>query len=316
MRRCFAVLLTLIALTAGPGQAQDSNLLFPVDTIVRRMRDEALVVLDLRGSRAQRDRTQRVTLRYPDSSVMIVKWAQAAPGGSTFNNEPRYEIAAYELQRLFLDQADYVVPPTIARAVPLEWLRQYDATAEPTFGRTSSVVMVMQYWLSQVTNENFYDRARFESDSVYARHFADFNILTYLVRHNDSNIGNFLISLNPAKPRVFSVDNGVAFRSEASDRGFTWRDLRVDRLPHATVERLRRITREDLERTLGVIAHFEIHNGELIYGEATANLAPNRGVRKTDHAVQFGLTTAEIRDIERRLRQLLERVDEKKLEVF
>jgi hypothetical protein len=316
MRRIAAVYLALVILLVARAHAQDANFLVPIDVIERRLLVEPLVVLDERGSRAEGDRTSRVVLTYPDSSVMVVKWAKSAPGGATFNNEPRYEIAAYLLQKLFLDEADFVVPPTLPRAVPLSWLKQYDPQASSTFDKTSSVVMVMQYWLQQVTPDKFYDEKRLESDSIYARHFGDFNVLTYLVRHNDSNVGNFLISQNAENPRVFSVDNGVAFRSPISNRGYEWRDLKVKKLPRATVERLRKITHEDLERALGVVAHFEIRDGELVAAEASANLNAGRGVRRTDQAVQFGLTTAEIRDVENRIRDLIKRLDEGKIAVF
>ena len=40
---------------------------------------------------------------------------------------------------------------------------------------------------------------------------ANFNVFTYLVSHNDENEGNYLISGVEDNPRVFSVDNGLAF---------------------------------------------------------------------------------------------------------
>ncbi len=315
MRRLSLAFVAFAAL-ASPAAAQDANLLHPIDVIERRLRDEPLVVLSARGTRTANDRTQRAVLVYPDSSTMAVKWAKAARGGAAFNNEPRYEIAAYEIQKLFLDEADYVVPPTIGRAVPTAWLRQYDEFAESTFGNAESVVLAIQYWLSYVTNENWYDRRRFEDDTVYARHLGDFNIVTYLIRHSDENSGNYLVSAAENNPRVFSVDNGVAFRSPISDRGYAWRELRVDRLPRATVERLRAITRADLDRVLGIVMHFEIKDGQLVRAEPTENLGPNRGVRRTDTAVQFGLTSAEINDVEGRLRRLLERVDQGRIKLF
>lgn len=316
MRCVSAVSLAFIAVLAPQVSAQDANVLFPVSVIEQRLRDEPLNVVDVRGSRMTNDRTQRVVLGYPDSSTMVVKWAKAAPNGAAFNNEPRYEAAAYELQKLFLEPEDYVVPPTIMRAVPVDWYRAYDPAASPTFSNTRSVVLVVQYWLSMVTPENFWDKDRFAKDTVYARHFANFNLLTHLIRHSDANKGNYLISQSAENPRLFSVDNGVAFRSEISDRGYEWRELRVDRLPHATVERLRQITREDLDNALGVIVHFDIQDGQLVRAEPAGNLRDGRGVRRTDAAIQFGLTRAEIGDVEGRLRRVLQRVDEGKIEVF
>ena len=50
------------------------------------------------------------------------KLRPAATKGDIFNNVPRYEIAAYRLQMLYLDPDDYVTQqrPTVLRAVALE----------------------------------------------------------------------------------------------------------------------------------------------------------------------------------------------------
>jgi hypothetical protein len=318
MMRGVAKLLAVAVLLGSPIPlcAQDGNILHPIDVLERRLRDDTLDIRDWRGSRMEQDRTQRVVLAYPGDSILIVKWAKAVPGASTFNNEPRYELAAYALQKLFLGAPEYVVPPTILRAVPLELVRSYDRSARPTFDGASSVLVVLQYWLFGVTNENFWDEDRFDADSVYARHLGNMNVLTYLIRHNDENTGNFLISQDSANPRLFSVDNGVSFRSQVSDRGYAWRNLRVDRLPHGTVERLRRITLEDLERALGVVAEFAYRDGTLVAVEPTPTIHDGRGVRRSDTIVQLGLTKAEIGDVHGRLQRLLERIDDGRITTF
>jgi hypothetical protein len=298
--------------------AQDANIYVAAAKIEQRMRDEPLVILSNADTRFLGDRTQRVTLNYPDNDggPMQVKWAQAPRNGSAFNNEPRYEIGAYELQKLFLDEPNYVVPPTVGRVVPIDWLKQYDPDALATFGGVNSVLLVVQYWLNRVSPDNYYDRNRFDADSIYARHFADFNLVTHLIRHQDMNAGNYLISTDPASLRVFSVDNGVAFRSQASDRGYEFRDLRIERLPRATVERLRRITEEDLHRALGVLLQYDIRDAQMVPVPTTANLSDGRGVRREENVVQFGLTRAEIRDVWGRIENVLERVDSGRIKVF
>lgn len=315
MRR-FTFAFALLAVLSAPLRAQFAH---PIPVLERRMRDDSLVVESVRGSRMVVDRTQRVTLDYPDSlgGPMQIKWAKAPRDGADFNNEPRYEIAAYELQKLFLDEADYVVPPTVGRAVPLEWFRQYDEMAPATFRGVNSVVLAVQYWMQGMTPEGYWNKDRFEADSVYARHLGDFNILTYLIRHSDSNAGNFLATpQDAANPRVFTVDNGVAFRSPVSDRGYEWRSLRIERLPHATVERLRKITEADLQQALGIVLQFDVRDGQLVAAPRTTNIQANRGVRRTDELVQFGLTSAEIRDVYNRLTDLLADVDSGKIKVF
>lgn len=302
-------------LCAAPVAAQDANFgEWQIDTIEARLRDADLQVL---GVRRIHDlaRTLQVTLRFDDGGIMNAKLAAAAPGASTFNNEPRYELAAYRIQKLFLRPDEYVVPPTVLRMEPTEWLRQYDEGASRTFDDGRSTLFVLQFWLNWVTSVDVWDRDRLKTDSVYARHMANLNILTYLIRHRDANPGNFLISEFAANPRVFSVDNGVSFRSRDSDQGTVWSRMRVERLPHATVERLRTITREQLD-ALGVLVQYELHGP---YHEPVAigpDLDPGDGVVHEDGVVQLGLTEREIRDVWSRLQDLLEDIDKGNYEIF
>jgi hypothetical protein len=293
------------------------NLLLPTDEIERRLKGQPFSVVDWRGSRAEGDRTQRVLLAFEDDVVMLAKWANAPANGAAFNNEPRYEVAAYEVQKLFLDEPEYVVPPTLLRSLPIAFVQQQIPGARSTFREApGSIIVALQYWLIGVTPQNIWEPQRAMTDDVYARHIGNFNLLTYLIQHGDSNVGNFLISDAVDDPRVFSVDNGVAFRSPASNRGTEWRDLRVKRLPRHTVDRLRGITRQELERTLAVLAEYEIHAGQLVPVLPGRNLAPARGVRRSRERVQFGLTTREIRDVEDRLRQLLRQIDAGQVTLF
>ena len=238
-------------------------------------------------------------------------------GGGEFNNRPRYELAAYRIQKLFLPPDEYVVPPTVVRCFPLSWYRTaLEDRAPETFSGTEHVMVVLQYWLWGVTAEDVFDEDRFESDSVYARHLANLNVLTYLIRHRDANKGNFVVSEDPESPRVFAVDNGVSFRSERSNRGDDWRRLRVDRLPRRTVDRLRGLTPEELERHLGVLVQFELRGSQLVAVEPGQNLDPGDGIRRRDGVIQLGLTEGEISNVWDRLQDLLEDVDEGDLGVF
>lgn len=314
-------LLALLALPlAAPRLPAQANVPLPADSIERLMAREPFDLRFRQDTRFQGDRTQRVLLAFgegrPDSVSLGAKWARSAPNGQAFNNEPRYEVAAYVLQKLFLDEPDYVVPPTVARAVPLDLYRRYEPEVGATFSNTRSVLVVLQYWLSNVTQREVYDRGRIAADTAYARCFGNLNLLTYLIRQADSNNGNVLISRDSLQPRMFSVDNGVAFRSVESDRGTLWKDLRTDRLPRASVERLRKLRREDLERALAVVAEFRLVDGALVPVPPGAALDSNRGVRHRGDVYQLGLTGAEITDVETRLRALLKRVDSGKLALF
>ena len=310
-------LLAMGAILLAPAvQAQDINIVYPISVIEKRLTRDTFQILNMRGSRRENDRTSRATLAFPDSMVIVAKWAVAAVNGEVFNNVPRYELAAYEIQKLFLDEPDFVVPPTVLRATDLEWYQTVKPNTPPTFGKTRSVLIVLQYWLSAVTQDSVFDLKRFERDTSYARNLANLNLLTHLIKHNDANAGNVLVSTNSLNPRLFAVDNGVAFGGEESDRGTIWRNIRVPRVPAYTVERLRKITREDLERTVGVVAEYEIQNERLVPVEKTAILNRGQGVRRKDNRIQFGLTKLEIDGIEQRLKQLLRRIDGNKLRTF
>jgi hypothetical protein len=320
-RRFFSIMMVLLAgglagAPATPAAAQDFNFVLPIAEIEQRLREQHFQIIDNRGSRAPGDRTQRVLLTFEDSVMLLAKWANAAPGASTFNNEPRFELAAYEIQKLFLDPDEYVVPPTVLRAFPLPYVEVQTPGAQRTFSDAASVLVLLQYWLAGVTPDNYWDQRRAQADTLYARHIGNFNVLTYLIRHQDSNVGNYLISQFQENPRVFAVDNGVAFGSEAGNRGFEWRNMRVQRLPQATVARLRAISRDDLDRTLAVLAEFEISNGHLIAVPAGENIGAGRGVRKSGNRVQFGLTRTEIGAVERRLRNLVNQVDRGRITEF
>ncbi|UCC82598.1 MAG: hypothetical protein JSW46_16725 [Gemmatimonadota bacterium] len=292
---------------------QRENIFLPVDTIEYLFRYEEIRVLQFRDTRFEGDRTQIAVLAFPDHMALRAKWAAAPRGADSFNNRPRFELAVYELQKLFLDEEDYVVPPTVCRAVPMAEYPVSD-DVRTTFGGIESVVVLMQYWLSNVTPQDVYDKDRAKDDSLYARHMADLNIVTYLVRHADANPGNFLIS-TAGNARLFAVDNGVSF-GDISDRPDDWRKMRTDRLPRGTVERLRAISEEDLQQALGVLAQFEVRDELLVQVEPTENLNPGRGVRREDDVVQFGLTSREIGRVHGRLEDLLEDIDEGKYEIF
>jgi len=314
--RRLAVFSFVMAALSPFGAAQDSNIPIPVGDIDHALVEQPIKIASWTDNRFAGDRTQKVVLSYPDHSRIKVKWAMSAEGGDDVNNRPRYELAAYELQKMFLSPEEYVVPPTHARVLPISWYRERVPDAKPTFNHTSSVLVVLQYWLSNVTTFDSLDEDRLGRDPDYARAIGNLNVFTHLVRHGDSNIGNFLISEDPAHPRVFSVDHGMIFGGEESKQGQEWRDLRVTRLPRSTVDRLRSISREDLDRTLSVVAQYEVHDGRLEPAEPTASMNRFSGVRRDGNVIQLGLTSQEIRGLHQRLQKLLARVDRGNIELF
>jgi hypothetical protein len=161
-----------------------------------------------------------------------------------------------------------------------------------------------------------YDAARFAADPVYARRIGQLNIFTYLIRHSDSNLGNFLVPLSGQDYRVFSVDNNVAFGKAESDQGLLWRDLRVARLPADAVERLRRLDEAQLGSRLAVLAQWELRDGHYLPVPPGPNVASGRGVRTRDGVVQMGLTALEIKRAWLRTRHLLKEVDRGDISTF
>lgn len=310
--------LLVLALLPTGARSQDANVLLPVDTVERRLALDVFEVMDFRPSRGLTgERTRRAALSYPDGTMLLAKWAPAPVGGEAFNNTPRFELGAYAVQKLFLEEGEYVVPPTVILALPLEEHRALMPRVPATLHDTDAVLVVLQYWLYNVTPDDFWSADRFQADTVYARHFSNFNIMTYLIRHGDENTGNYLISSDPVNPRVFAVDNGVSFSSPDSDRGYRWRRLRVQRVPAATIERLRALTLETLTARLETLAEFRIlPDGRLERSAPGPAIDPERGIRRTEDRIQLGLTRREIREVWGRMEHLLARVDRGDLEVF
>lgn len=314
--RVSSPLLVALALlrTPAPGIAQASTsaasgLLDPASAAEVRLARDPFEIVAMADNRWDGDRTKRTALRFRDGTVVGVKWARAAPGGSALNNEPRYELAAYRFQKLFLAPSDWVVPATVVRAVPLRVYQELDGTATPTFQDTRSVLVVVQAWVDSLQVLARPDSARLAREPAYARRLGQLSLFTYLIHHTDSNTGNVLIAPG-GDPHMYSVDNGVAFRSPESPRGTLWKDLLVDRVPADAVRRLRALRPRDLIDALAVVAEFEVErDGSLRPIEFTAPLNPRDGVRRLDRTIQFGLNAPEISDIWTRIQDLLRRVD-------
>ena len=90
----------------------------------------------------------------------------------------------------------------------------------------------------------------------------------------------------------------------------------MKRLPKETIKRLRQLKTEDIKKTLGVVAQFEIKEGQLVPAEPGENLNRGKGVRQKGNIIQFGLTEREIKGVLARLENLLKRVDSGKIKTF
>jgi hypothetical protein len=306
------VAAALLAGMASVALAQDANITSPVPELERMLANDPFTIVSAEISRpkAKGDITLKAEVAFGGRAPLRVKLRKAEPGADTFNNVPRYDLAAYELQKLFLDPPEFVVPPTALRMLPLAEFRKYAPDVAPTFPGADEVLAVVQYWLHDIqVVADVLDPVAFESDPVYARHIGQLNILTYVIQHRDSNAGNFLIGKGRPGARVFSIDHGVAFASTDSDRGMLWKDLRVKKLPADAIARLRPLTRDDLEARLGVLAQWTLRDGHYVQAPLGENMAKARGVRRSSGNLQMGLTKSEAGDIYRQLQRLLAKVD-------
>jgi len=299
--------------------AQDRNITLPVAELEQVLQSEPLRIVSAEVSRpkAKGDTTLKAEVAFGGRPPLRIKLRAASPGADEFNNVPRYDLAAYELQKLLMDASDYVVPPTALRMVPRSELSAYSPKVKPTFPGADDVLGVVQYWLQEVTaRADVLDQQRLQTDAVYARHIGQLNVFTYLIEHADSNLGNVLISTAPEGARVFAIDNGVAFASEGGNRGELWKSMRVKRLPADIVARLRKITEADLIQHLGVVAQWELQDGRYVSLPPRGNLAPGVGVRRKGATIQLGLTRREISGVWNQAEQLLKMIDDGRIVAY
>src|SRR5262245_29102678 len=109
------MILLVAATLATAALAQDANITQPVPALERQLAAEPLEIVSAEISRpkAEGDITLKADIAFGGAPPIRVKLRKAEPGADNFNNVPRYDQAAYELQKLFLDPPEYVVPPTV-----------------------------------------------------------------------------------------------------------------------------------------------------------------------------------------------------------
>lgn len=302
----------------GPASfAADANVAYPIAELEQRLASVPFEILAAKKARDLReDVALRSDVRFADGVEMRIKIRPANKGASEFNNEPRYERAAYLINKELFDEADAVVPVTVLRPIPREQIRPHAPRTLATFNGAEMVLAVVQYWLQAVeAPSDAWDPARFERDPAYAHHIANANVLTYLIEHGDSNKGNLLVSSAP-NGRVFVIDSGVAFRSPASDRGVLWKSLRVPRVPKATIERLRAFDEARIEALLGTVGQWEVRDGGLFEVPLEPRINGFEGQRRKGHMKQLGLTAREVRDLVIRRNALIGMVDRGEIGTF
>lgn len=293
--------------TLGP-----ESLCLPAERMTALLRGARFKVREVKGTSTGISGAKVLVLDLPDEALTIkVKWKQSRRGGDGLNNTPRMEIAAYETQKLFLGPDEYVVPPTVGRCLPPGSFSDPLSASDWTFEGVPCLFGILSYWVEGTTDEGVMDLPRFARDASYRRSLGRMNLLTYLIDHRDTRPSNFIISKDPRSPRVFSIDNGLAFSGLRNPRQLfltEWNEIIVPSLPRAQVSRLRRLTRADLD-TLAVVAEYRVVPAGLVEVPKTAAFARDDGVRRSGDVIQLGLMTEEIDDIEDRLEDLLQEID-------
>lgn len=309
-------LCALLVASAGPARSTDEiRTGAEEDRVVARLERDPVTIVSDREAGGGVTGARRFTLRFEDGEEMEVKWKRVPGGMDGWNNSPRKEIAAYRVQRLFLEPADHVIPTTVLRCVPFEAF-QDPAPPHPADGRC--VLGEFEVWVQDAhIPDEIYDAQRFERSPSYRRHMADMNLVTYLIDHQDGRDANFLLSNDAENRRVFSIDNGISFGAPVPNFLVrNWHTIRVPALRREPLERLRALPDEALE-AFAVVAEMELdEDGIYRHVPPTKSRAPDAGAYLGDGRLQLGLSEDEIDAMEERLEDLLERVAEGKIKTF
>ncbi len=283
------------------------------------------------GAGAGTTGAEKVTLSFPDDDVeMSIKWKFVDPGWKLvterydgINNSPRKELAAWVIQRLFLEPEDYVAPYTVAYCIHIDKASERYRGRSPTVPGSQCLLGVVAVWMEDITlSIPVLDAERFNRDYVYAYYLSNLNLFTYLVKHHDGREGNLLVSKDDARRQVFSIDNGVSFGAGFAGLFYNWfvpnwNSIRVPALRKESIDRLRGLREEDITATLGVVSQLELNDeGTYINVPLGENLDPDHGVRIEGKTLQFGLTDDEVEDVWERIEDLIEAVDSGELPVF
>jgi hypothetical protein len=292
-----------------------------------------LEILDAEAAGGGYQRAYVLTLRSrgPRPVVFRAKWR--AHSTTTKRNSPRFELAAYAVQKLFLEPDEYVVPPSVGYCFPIvAYVKRVAHFAKETIERSGCVYGVLSYWLEDVTvvaeanragwfhglYQHVFDPYLFEHDRAYRNSVARVNLLTYLIGHRDSHAKNFVIADSDTAPvahTVYSVDNSRSFtlaQDPAIKPMHDWSAIHVPSLPRDAIERLRGA---DLS-SLAAIAVLRSTNGRLVAADAGSATAAITGVDWTGDRLVVGLTPPEIATLRARIAELLRRIDQDELALY
>lgn len=283
---------------------------------------ESIKVLARRHAGAGVTGAAKIRAHFSDPPIeLVIKWKELPQGTlDGWNNSPRKEIAAWDVQRLFLAPEDYVVPPSAARCPPLDLYREEFRApdAQPTLEGIDSVCGLATLWLDDVgVPDVVYDPERFRNDPTYAYFLSNFNLLTYLIAHKDGRSGNILVADDDERRQVFAIDNGISFGGLIFNYLVpNWHVLRIPAVRQVSIERLRALRREDLDFLLVLFEARVDAKGDLDHAQPGPPLDADRGAQFRDGTLQLGLTRSEIDAVWKRIQKLLADVDSGRISTF
>lgn len=263
--------------------------------------------------------------RHAGSSVVFrAKWRPQSSSGLI--NEPRKELAAHAVQRLFLEPNDLVAPPTVAHCFPLAEYRLFVPKEPATFETVDCVLGFASYWLEDVQSvgsahddgilsegSGFWDAKLFARDPLYRGSVSRTNLLTYVINHGDAHPEQFLLEKAPRGVRTYVVDSSISLRSIKNPMLLfreDWSQIHVPWLPKGPVARLRGLKPEDYAR-LETVAVLERRGRQLVDVSAAGSPPASDGSAMSwaGARLRIGLTSGEIELIQGRVGVLLARSD-------
>jgi len=273
------------------------------------------------GSQGAKILTLASTVR-GERVVFRVRWRAQSSAGLI--NEPRKELAAYAVQKLFLSEQELVVPPTVAICLPLSEYRRFEPNEPPTFENIDCVLGFASYWLEGVedvgaaqksgtlrANGGIWDRRRFETDPVYRSSVSNANVFTYLINHGDAHEKQFMLERTPEGLRTYVVDNSIAFLSIKNPLLLVredWSQLQIPYVPQQLVARIEALTVANL-RALSSLAELEKQGRQLVPSSPTRERVPTDGHAMSwqGSRLRIGLSNREIELVAARMRELVQR---------
>lgn len=291
-----------------------------------------LNILEARSTSTGLQRAHVMTLRSPGPHAVVFRAKWRAHSTTTRTNSPRFELAAYAVQKLFLDPNEYVVPPTAGHCFSLAAYREHvDAEARETFPGSGCVYGVLSYWLEGVTtiekanrdgwfhgeHRHLLDPGLLASDPAYRSSIAHVNLLAYVIKHGDTHHNNFVVARSETQPvlhTIFSVDNSKSFTLAPNRRIQPQHNWSMIQLPSVPRDAIRRLRTADFS-SLSQIARFQPANGRLVATAPDATKATT-GVDWAGDRLMIGLTEPEIADLRVRVDELLGRIDRNELALY